>query len=243
MTTPAQRALARGLTVLDSQFGTVVLLDCYPGRQFRGLIEEARFSNELGAGGFLPGQEAVLYLPTPQFEGLGFRPWPGLRLRVLGRDFVVSGVGLNDLRYALQLTVAHPKASDVPGPSFVLRYGNRLEPALTDIVLPPETALTWDFVGFEEQLAYGDRPAFAAWTAGGYGYVGIPEYVSPVAGIVTEATATPISLAGALEGYTEPAGTLFCQRLQLGDDPDKIRVYRTKTVLAAAVSIRVIPAS
>lgn len=239
----ARNLLDRGLAVLQREFGESFTVDAFPGRTFQGLIEETVYSNTVGQGGFLPEQEGVLFVPLSQFTPVQLVPWPGMRLTVMGREWVVSTVGKSAHRWRLSLTVAHPKASDVPGPSFVIRWGTRPETTLPGIVLPPDTELTWEVIGFSEQLAYGDRPSFLSWESGGYGYLAVPEWVSPITGIVVDSTSEPIELADEGEGYTEPAGTLFCLRVQPTGEADKHRIYRTKALLSVDVNIRVIPAS
>lgn len=239
----ARTLLDRGLAVLQREFGETFTVDAFPGRTFQGLIEETVYSNTVGVGGFLPEQEGVLYVPLSQFTPVQLVPWPGMRLTVMGREWVVTTVGKSAHRWRLSLTVAHPKASDVPGPSFVVRWGTRPEALLADIVLPPDVELTWDEIGFSEQLAYGDRPTFLSWEAGAYGYLAVPEWVNPITSIVVDSTSEPIELAAEAEGYTEAAGTLFCVRVQPSGESDKHRIYRTKAVLSVDVDFRVIPAS
>lgn len=239
----ARTMLDRGLAVLQRQLGEPFTLDLYPGRTFTGLIEEHDISNTPGVGGLLPEAGSVLYVPAAQFAGIGLRPWPGMRLTVQSREFIVSSVGTNQHRWRLGLTIAHPKDPDVAGPACTVRWGVRPEAVLTDIALPPETELTWKLTGLGARLAYGDQPSLLSWLpeAPGYGYLALPEWAPVPAGIVLEDSGETIAMAGPLEGYAEPAGSLHCLRHQFPDDPDKHRVHRTQGLITSPANFKVLP--
>lgn len=236
-----RRLLDRGLAVLAKAFGEPFTVDSLPGRTFTGMIEESVYDNQLDVGGFIPGQDAVLYVQSAQFTPVSLKPWPGMRLSVLGRAWIVSSVGFNAHRWRLTLTVAHPKERDVPGPGFILRSGGLAHPFLTDIPLEPDTALTWASTGFSELYAYNDRQSFVSWPAGQHGFLVVPEWITPIAGVVFESNGSNVPLAGIAQGYTEPAGALFCQTFDLEGDPDTMRVYRTSGTLAANTAVRIVP--
>jgi hypothetical protein len=79
---------------------------------FVGLIEEARYSNDVGEGGFTPAASATLTVEREQFW---FSPWMGMRVMVWGREHQVSEVSENPYRWVLSLIVSHPRAhQDLP---------------------------------------------------------------------------------------------------------------------------------
>jgi len=104
--------LTRGLSFLRrSGHGETFTIDNFVG-SFTGFYEEVNNANTLDTGGFLPTANAILYVERSEFS---FTPWVGMKVRIDGRQLLVTEVGKNRYRWRLPLMQAHPKAtSDVP---------------------------------------------------------------------------------------------------------------------------------
>jgi hypothetical protein len=105
--TQAQRMLFAGQENLKRQHPEPFTIE---GRTetFIGQIEEARFGNELGEGGFTPGWTGTLFVTRPEFENAApaIEPKIGMRITVYGLVFLVSAIATNRYRWAL--TLIHP---------------------------------------------------------------------------------------------------------------------------------------
>jgi hypothetical protein len=106
--------LEQGLVVLVDELGVPFTVDGIAGVTFNGLCDESNYSNEVGVGGFLPDGDGTIGVPVAEFAAVDFKPFPGVRLSVYGRSFIVTTVGKNDHRWRLVLTQGHPKKSDLP---------------------------------------------------------------------------------------------------------------------------------
>ena len=112
--TPAQSLLKRGLVKLEGQLPETFTIPSYPGVTFLGLIDQTSWSNQLGEGGFLPEARGEIAVRVEEFAKVFLTPWPGLKLVVMGRPFVVTDVGRAFNKWMLRLEQSHPKPTDLP---------------------------------------------------------------------------------------------------------------------------------
>lgn len=116
--TPAQRALSRGLGILKSLYPvsfTVERIDAI----FTGTIEDTRTSSDLGEGGFLFTTGGQLTVDRDEFARFGIVPWDHMRVRLWDRNFEVSTISENPIRWVLTLVAASPDNQSLV-PVFVL---------------------------------------------------------------------------------------------------------------------------
>ena len=118
--TAAQSLLKRGLVKLEGQLPETFTIPGYPGVTFLGLIDESSWSNTLGEGGFLPEAQGEMTVRVEEFAKVFLTPWPGLKIFVHNRSFVVTDVGKAFNKWRLRLEQSNPKEPDLPTVSRVI---------------------------------------------------------------------------------------------------------------------------
>jgi hypothetical protein len=113
MSSAARQLLAKGMDRLYGEYAESFTVDGFGARQFTALCQEVFYGNTLGEGGFLPDAETTIYVKLDVFALAGLHPWPGMRINIFDREWIVNRVGQNRNRWNLTLQVAHPKETDL----------------------------------------------------------------------------------------------------------------------------------
>jgi hypothetical protein len=109
--TQSEKALHRGLEILQRQHPAAFKVEGLDEYSFIGSCEEVRLSDELGEGGFTPTLSATFYVRPAEFAKYGHQiePYEGMRITFWNRLFVVTGITPNPYRWTLTLGVPQPR--------------------------------------------------------------------------------------------------------------------------------------
>src|SRR5262245_21233010 len=107
----AHELLRLGRKVLVGELGVTFTVDGIPG-QFIGRSEGGAFSDKPGEGGFIPIADCMLTVAVSEFAQVDLEPWPGMRINMFGRAWVVARLFQNGLKWDLSLEQGFPKSSD-----------------------------------------------------------------------------------------------------------------------------------